>query len=126
MNNNDDSTGSNDPMDREPRSAQKAGPDGGRPSDALTELTRGTSLSPHPKGQARGNGIDWVRPTDLGPRVGAAIVNRGADVHRDVHSWARARLRDAATPSERKRRLPPPSAFGNNGPPPPGRDAIGL
>jgi hypothetical protein len=132
MSNDDNQTGRPESAHHEPDSVREKDAGGAeRPAWALTELTRSASSaarseSPRSDGRANGRGIEWVRPTDLAPRVGAAITDRAADAHRDAHAWARTRLREAATPSERKRRLPPPSSFGNNGPAPSGRDAIGL
>jgi len=124
----DSSTESNGTENHDPSSLRK--PDLDQSSEAawaLAELASSSSSPAHPNREAaRANRIEWVRPTDLAPRVGGEIVNRGAQAHRDAHAWARARLRETVAPSDRKRRLPPPSAFGNNGPTPSRRDGIGL
>jgi hypothetical protein len=99
----------------------------GRPAWALTELTRdGAGRAPTSRLGTDSYGIEWVRPTDLAPRIGAGIMQRGADVHRDVYAWVRGQVRSTAERSDRARRLAPLSAFGKNGPAPSsGRDAIG-
>ena len=127
MAHHDTSTDAIEPADRQPRSLQKTDPStGDRPAWALTELTRDATSSPNPDGHGRDlRGIEWVRPTDLVHRVSANMMTRGADAHRDAHTWARTRLQEAITPSDRRLRLPPPSAFGTNGPATARRDAIG-
>lgn len=127
MAHHDTSTDATEPADRQPRSLQKADPStGDRPAWALTELTHDATSSPNPDGHGRDlHGIEWVRPTDLVHRVGADMMTRGADAHRDAHTRARTRLQEAITPSDRRLRLPPPSAFGTNGPATARRDAIG-
>ena len=116
-----------EPADLESRPVQK--PDlstSGPPPSALTELTPNGAISPRPTGRgASQQGIEWVRPTELAPRVGGDMIARGADAHRDAHAWVRARLKDATTRSDRARRLPPLSAFGKNGPTSTHRDALG-
>jgi hypothetical protein len=110
------------------RSVRESAPStGDRPAWPLTELTRtGSALAPTSRLGTGQRGIDWVRPTELVPRIGASVMQRGADAHRDVHGRVRGRVRDAADRSDRARRLAPRSAFGKNGPAPSsGRDAIG-
>jgi hypothetical protein len=127
MAHHDTSTDATEPADRQPRSLQKPDPStADRPAWALTELTRNAIASPNAEGHGRDpHSIEWVRPTDLVHRVSADLMTRGADAHRDAHTWARTRLQEAITPSDRRRRLPPPSAFGTNGPVAARRDAIG-
>ncbi len=106
------------------RSVRESAPStGDRPAWALTELTRtGAGRAPTSHLGTDPRGIEWVRPTELAPRIGAGIMQRGADAHRDVHAW----VRGAAERSDRARRLAPLSAFGKNGPAPStGRDPIG-
>ena len=123
MAHHDTSTDATEPAVRQPRSLQKADSStGDRPAWALTELTRDATSSPNPDGHGRDfHGIEWVRPTDLVHRVSADMMTRGTD----AHTWVRARLQEAITPSDRRLRLPPPSAFGTNGPATVRRDAIG-
>ena len=123
----DTTTDAIEPPERQPRSIQKKDPNtGDSPAWALTELTRDPTSSPNPDGHGRDlRGIEWVRPTDLVHRVSADMMTHGADAHRDAHTWARIRLQEAITPSDRRLRLPPPSAFGTNGPATARRDAIG-
>ena len=123
----DTTTDAIEPPERQPRSIQKADPrTGDRPAWALTELTRDATSPPNLDGHGRDlRGIEWVRPTDLVHRVSADMMTHGADAHRDAHTWARIRLQEAITPSDRRLRLPPPSAFGTNGPATARRDAIG-
>lgn len=128
MAHHDTSTDPTEPTDRQPRSLRNPDPStADRPAWALTELTRNATASPNTDGHGHDpHGVEWVRPTDLVHRVSADIMTRGADAHRDAHAWARTRLREAITPSDRSRRLPPPSAFGTNRPAAARRDAIGL
>jgi hypothetical protein len=127
MAHHDTSTDATEPADRQPRSLQKPDPSTAvRPAWAMTELIRNAIASPDTHGHGHDpHGIEWVRPTDLVHRASADMMTRGAEVHRDAHTWARTRLQEAITPSDRRRRLPPPSAFGTNGPAVARRDAIG-
>ena len=122
------STDAAESADRQPHSLQKADPrTGDRPAWALTELTRDAASSPNLDGRGGDlHGIEWVRPTDLVHRVSADMMTRGADAHRDAHTWARTRLQEAISQSDRRLRLPPPSAFGTTAPAAARRDAIGL
>ena len=129
MANHDTPTDPTEPTGRQSRSLQKPDPSmADRPAWAWawTELTHNATSSPNPDGHGRDpHGIEWVRPIDLVHRVSADMMTRGADAHRDAHAWARTRLREVITPSDRRRRLPPPSAFGTNGPAAARRDGIG-
>jgi hypothetical protein len=123
-----DSEQNTEGVDGRLRSVREPAPStGDRPAWALTELTRtGAALAPTSGLSTDQYGIEWVRPTELAPRIGASVMQRGADAHRDVHGWVRGRVRDAADRSYRARRLAPLSAFGKNGPAPSsGREAIG-
>jgi hypothetical protein len=119
--------GSAESADRRSRALQKPGPIAtDRPAWVLAELTRTGAGLPRTNGPGPGSHrIEWVRPTDLAPRISAGIMTRGADAHHDAHAWVRTRLRNSTARSDRAGRLPPPSAFGNNGPTPTRRDAIG-
>jgi hypothetical protein len=104
----------------QPASVQKPDPSTTeRPEWALTELTRANPSPIPPNHNDEGlAGIEWVRPTDLAQRASADIMARTAGAHKDTHTWARTRLREAIIPSERARHLAPLSAFGYNGPAP--------
>ncbi|NHN54355.1 hypothetical protein G9U51_00965 [Calidifontibacter sp. DB0510] len=65
----------------------------------------------------RARGVEWVRPTDLLARQGAALAGRGIDF--EVELARRTRTRTATNTGvrgfgDRARRLPPLSAFGRS------------
>lgn len=61
----------------------------------------------------RARGVEWVRPTDLIARHGAALAGRGIDFEVELARRTRAPVTTGARHlGERARRLPPLSAFG--------------
>ncbi|HLR93602.1 MAG TPA: hypothetical protein VK053_03680 [Jiangellaceae bacterium] len=77
----------------------------------------------------RVRGVEWVRPTDLFTRHGAALAGRGIDFEvelaRRTRTTTATRLRGLG---DRARRLPPLSAFGRSQHPqdPPSRPGVGM
>lgn len=77
----------------------------------------------------RSRGVEWVRPTDLLTRHGAALAGRGLDFEVELARRARTttatRLRGIGG---RARRLPPLSAFGRSQKPQdaPSRPGVGM
>ncbi|MHB1063609.1 MAG: hypothetical protein ACYC1Z_03800 [Georgenia sp.] len=76
----------------------------------------------------RARGVEWVRPTDLLARHGAALAGQGIDFEVEL-----ARRTRTATATglrglgDRARRLPPLSAFGHSAPQAgPSRPGVGL
>jgi hypothetical protein len=75
----------------------------------------------------RARGVEWVRPTDLIARHGAAVAGRGLDFEvelarrsrslpdRAVRAGSRRISTEQTAASERARRLPPVSEFGRSG-----------
>lgn len=60
-------------------------------------------------------GVEWVRPTDLIARQGAALAGRGIDFEIELARRTRAPISAGARHlSDRARGLPPLSAFGRN------------
>lgn len=58
-------------------------------------------------------GVEWVRPTDLLARHGAALAGRGIDFEIELARRSRAPIRAGTwLLGERARRLPPVSEFG--------------
>ena len=84
----------------------------------------GSDTSPAGASVRRVRGVEWVRPTDLMARHGAALAGRGIDFEvelarrtRNLPAQAvragRRRISDAqSVEAERARRLPPVSDFG--------------
>lgn len=63
----------------------------------------------------RARGVEWVRPTDLITRHGAALVGRGIDFEVELARRTRTPIAAGARGlGERARRLPPVSAFGRS------------
>lgn len=63
----------------------------------------------------RARGVEWVRPTDLIARQGAALAGRGIDFEIELARRTRAPISAGARHlSGRARRLPPLSAFGRS------------
>lgn len=61
----------------------------------------------------RARGVEWVRPTDLLARRGAALAGRGIDFEVELARRTRTPITAGAQHlGERARRLPPLSAFG--------------
>ncbi|WP_019158366.1 hypothetical protein [Brevibacterium senegalense] len=61
----------------------------------------------------RARGVEWVRPTDLIARHGAALAGRGIDFEVELARRTRTPIAAGAQHlGERARRLPPLSAFG--------------
>ena len=87
----------------------------------------GNDTSPTGASVRRVRGVEWVRPTDLMARHGAALAGRGIDFEveltrrtRNLPAQAvragRRRISDAqSVEAERARRLPPVSDFGRSG-----------
>ncbi|GAA1491032.1 hypothetical protein [Brachybacterium sacelli] len=77
----------------------------------------------------RARGVEWVRPTDLLARHGAALAGRGVDFEvelaRRTRTGMTSRLRGLG---DRTRRLPPLSAFGRSqtAPAGPSRPGVGM
>ncbi|UNX55475.1 hypothetical protein MF406_04205 [Georgenia sp. TF02-10] len=67
-----------------------------------------------PAAETRGaRGVEWVRPTDLIARHGAALAGRGIDFEVELARRTRTPITVGAQQlGERARRLPPVSAFG--------------
>lgn len=98
-------------------------PDAIRARGLRTTSQRGLSA-----GRWSGRGVEWVRPSDLLARHGAAWAGRGIDFEVELaRRTRRTALTGSQTMAERARRLPPLSAFGQrhrqvqN----PGRTAVG-
>ncbi|MBE0009923.1 MULTISPECIES: hypothetical protein [unclassified Arthrobacter] len=87
----------------------------------------GSDTSPTGASVSRVRGVEWVRPTDLMARHGAALAGRGIDFEVELARRTRSlpaqavragrrRISDAQTvEAERARRLPPVSDFGRSG-----------
>lgn len=77
----------------------------------------------------RSRGVEWVRPTDLLTRHGAALAGRGLDFEvelaRRTRTTTATRLRGLR---DRTRRLPPLSAFGRSQKPQdaPSKPGVGM
>ncbi|WGP07817.1 hypothetical protein QFE97_08635 [Bacillus subtilis] len=75
----------------------------------------GNKENPVQKAGRRVRGVEWVRPTDLLARHGAALAGRGIDFEVEL---ARRTRTTTTTPlrglGDRARRLPPLSAFGRS------------
>jgi len=88
-------------------------PDAVRAAKSARLLGNNTSK---PAEARRARGVEWVRPTDLIARQGAALAGRGIDFEVEL---ARRTCAPIATGvrglGERARRLPPLSAFGRGG-----------
>lgn len=71
---------------------------------------------PAPAAEARrARGVDWVRPTDLVARHGAALAGRGIDFEVELARRTRTPISAGVRGlGERARRLPPLSAFGRS------------
>lgn len=75
---------------------------------------RGPGSPPLAQG-ARARGVEWVRPTDLIARHGAALAGRGIDFEIELARRARTPVTAGARLlGERAHRLPPVSAFGRS------------
>jgi hypothetical protein len=86
----------------------------------------GSDTSPAGASVRRARGVEWVRPTDLMARHGAALAGRGIDFEvelarrtrslpRQAVRASRRRISDEQTvETERARRLPPVSDFGRS------------
>jgi len=87
----------------------------------------GSDTSPTGASVRRVRGVEWVRPTDLMARHGAALAGRGIDFEAELARRTRSiparavragrrGISDAHTAgAERARRLPPVSDFGRSG-----------
>lgn len=64
------------------------------------------------RGGRRARGVEWVRPTDLIARQGAALAGRGIDF--EVELARRTRRLSVGAAGAHARRLPPASAFGRS------------
>ncbi|MBD4582297.1 hypothetical protein GUG60_24430, partial [Xanthomonas citri pv. citri] len=63
----------------------------------------------------RARGVEWVRPTDLLARHGAALAGRGIDFEVELARRTRTATNTGVRGvGERARRLPPLSAFGRS------------
>lgn len=63
----------------------------------------------------RARGVEWVRPTDLLARHGAALAGRGIDFEIELARRTRTATNTGVRGfGERARRLPPLSAFGRS------------
>lgn len=73
--------------------------------------------------------MEWVRPTDLIARHGAALAGRGIDFEVELARRTRSPIATGAQHlGERARRLPPLSAFGrgSSGQAAPSRSGVGM
>ena len=74
---------------------------------------RGAGRQPPAAEARRARGVEWVRPTDLIARHGAALAGRGIDFEVELARRTRTPITAGAQHlGERARRLPPLSAFG--------------
>lgn len=74
---------------------------------------RGTERQTPAAEARRARGVEWVRPTDLLARRGAALAGRGIDFEVELARRTRTPITTGAQHlGERARRLPPLSAFG--------------
>ncbi|GAA1488240.1 hypothetical protein [Brachybacterium sacelli] len=81
---------------------------------AKTARRRKNSETPAP-GVGRARGVEWVRPTDLLTRHGAALAGRGIDFEVELARRTRATTATGLRGlGGRARRLPPLSAFGRS------------
>ena len=77
----------------------------------------------------RARGVEWVRPTDLIARQGAALAGRGIDFEVELARRTRTPLATGVRGlGERARRLSPLSAFGrgSTGQAAPSRPGVGM
>lgn len=77
----------------------------------------------------RARGVEWVRPTDLIARQGAALAGRGIDFEVELARRTRTPIATGVRGlGERARRLPPLSAFGrgSTGQAAPSRPGVGM
>lgn len=72
-------------------------------------------LTPAVQELRRARGVEWVRPTDLIARHGAALAGRGIDFEAELARRTRTPItRGVRDLGERARPLPPLSAFGRS------------
>ncbi|MDN5892438.1 MULTISPECIES: hypothetical protein [Micrococcales] len=96
---------------------------------ARASRRRGTERQTPAAEVSRARGVEWVRPTDLIARQGAALAGRGVDFEVELARRTRAPLATGVRDlGERTRRLPPLAAFGrgSTGQAAPSRPGVGL
>ena len=83
---------------------------------AKTARLRGNNDQTPTQGAGRRvRGVEWVRPTDLLTRHGAALAGRGIDFEVELARRTRTTTTTGLRGlGDRARRLPPPSAFGRS------------
>jgi hypothetical protein len=87
------------------------------PAATTPEAVRAAQVARDDKRHAlvRGQGVEWVRPTDLLAQHSATIAGQGIDFQTELARRARAPLAAGMRRlNERVRRLPPVSAFGRH------------
>lgn len=83
---------------------------------AATVARHGEKQPPLDVGR-RARGVEWVRPTELIARHGAALAGRGIDLEVELARRGRAPMTAGVRHlSDRAHRLPPLSAFGRSSP----------
>lgn len=96
---------------------------------ARTSRRRGIERQTPTTEARRARGMEWVRPTDLIARQGAALAGRGIDFEVELARRTRAPLATGVRGlGERARRLPPLAAFGRGSTEPaaPSRPGVGM
>lgn len=96
---------------------------------ARTSRQRGTERKTPTTEARRARGVEWVRPTDLIARQGAALAGRGIDFEVELARRTRTPIATGVRGlGERARRLPPLAAFGrgNTGQAAPSRPGVGM
>lgn len=97
--------------------------------EAQASRRRGTGRKTPTTEARRARGVEWVRPTDLIARQGAALAGRGIDFEVELARRTRTPITTGVRGlGERARRLPPLAAFGrgNTGQAAPSRPGVGL
>jgi hypothetical protein len=105
-----------DPARERPEASHER-PEPDLPAATTPEAVRAAQVARDDKRHAlvRGQGVEWVRPTDLMIRHSATVAGRGIDFETELARRARAPLAAGMRRlNERVRRLPPVSAFGRH------------